>query len=165
MEGSVVLCDYAQVHAGKLYVVGGGVNLAITQDLEPPHQINLYAAILITVPWTAHNQAHTLVVSLLHEDGKKIELGRPLPGAQPPPEEYRGSIVGRFNAGRSPIMRAGDESVMPLVVPLILGVPKLDEYRLDVQIDGSSIASAKFRVINAQDAGMSVVGLPGSQLG
>jgi hypothetical protein len=153
MEASVIICDYAQVNNGKMYIVGAAGNLLVTQQAEAPHAINAWAAILVAVPWHSHNQAHKLVVSLVDEDGHKIPLAHALPGAKVSPED-EGSVVGQFNAGRSPVMQAGDETVMPMAVPLQLQVPKLGGYRVMLEIDGTEIASARFRVVFPPSLGM-----------
>ncbi|MDQ2709188.1 MAG: hypothetical protein M3Z25_16840 [Actinomycetota bacterium] len=146
MEGTVVLADYAQVHAGKLNVVGAGINLVGAHTAEAPHKINLHAAILIIVPWQSHNQAHKLTVSLGNEDGGYLPIAEAAPGVPVEPED-EGSVVGQFNAGRGPIMTPGDDSIIPLAVPIQVAVPSLGAYRVILKIDGTEIAVARFRVL------------------
>lgn len=146
MDGSVALADYAQVHGGKLNVVGAGINLIGTPSASAPHPINVYAAILLNVPWQAHNQAHNMRVSLMDADNKVVRIAETAPGITVP-EADDGSVTGQFNAGRSPIMEAGDESLLPLAVPLQVGLPGLGAYRVVLEVDGTEIASARFRVI------------------
>jgi hypothetical protein len=153
MEATVMVCDYAQVNNNKLYVVGAAGNLLTTQQAEAPHAISAWVAILVAVPWHSHNQAHKLVVSLADEDGHKIPLAHTLPGANVSPED-EGSVVGQFNVGRSPIMQAGDESVMPMALPIQIEVPQLGAYRVTLEIDGTEIASARFRVVFPPSIGM-----------
>ncbi len=154
MEASVVICDFAQVHAGKLYIVGSAINLAGTPAAEPPHPINLFAAALVRVPWQAHNQVHRLNISLRDDDGGKV----PLPTLPAPGLELRegeeGTVVGQFNAGRGPIMQAGDDSLLPIAVPLQVAVPRLDRYHVKLEIDGTELASATFRVLHGPSLGM-----------
>jgi hypothetical protein len=149
MEATVLICDYAQVHAGKLYVVGAGANLVGTLSTAPPYPIGLAAALMITIPWNAHNHLHRLKVSLVSEDGQTVEFATPQPG-QDVPEEDRGSLILQFNAGRSPLLQPGDSSLMPLAIPLNVPVPVLGGYTLNVDIDGSIEATAKFRVVAVQ---------------
>lgn len=153
MEATMIICDYAQVNNGKLYMVGGAGNLLPTPSADAPHPVNAWAAILITVPWHAHNQGHKMIITLRDADGVKVPIAQS-PAGVDVPEEQLGSVVGQFNAGRSPVMEPGDESLMPLAVPLQIPVPKLGSYRLTLEIDGSEIASARFRVVFPAQLGM-----------
>jgi hypothetical protein len=125
-------------------------------NAEPPHPINVWAGVLITVPWNAHNQAHRLSVRLEDEDGKPVPFAQPLPGAQVP-EDFDGSVTAQFNAGRSPIMQQGDESMMPLAVALNILVPKLGAYRVVLDVNGSETAFTRFRVVHMQMANLQAV--------
>lgn len=153
MKALVTICDYAQVHAGKLYITGAGGNVVLTASAEPPHPINVYAAVIVTVPWTAHNQVHRLRVSLVDEDGKVVEFTAPIPGTDTLPEDI-GSLSAQFNAGRSAMMSHPDETLMPLAVPLVAEVPHLGAYHAAVFIDGTEVATARFRVTHSQNMGL-----------
>lgn len=150
MEAVVMLADYAQVHGGKLNVVGAGVNLIGTPKVEPPHPIGIFAAVLVSVPWQAHNQAHKLRVSLEDSDGTALRIADHTPGF-PIADEDVGSVVAQFNVGRAPIMQPGDDSLVPLAVPLQVEVPSLGAYRVVVQVDGTQLAVARFRVLQTSD--------------
>jgi hypothetical protein len=148
VEASVLICDYAQVHQGKLYVTGAAVNLIATDSVEAPHPIDIHAAVMISVPWRAHNQTHRLVIGLIDEDGVTVPLGVSPPDA---PAETRGKVVAQFNVGKPAIMQHGDESLFALAIPLRTQLPALGGYRLNVEIDGTVIGTARFRVMhNAQ---------------
>lgn len=147
MAATVMVCDYAQVHAGKLYVTGAGINLMYTQQAEAPHGINVSAAALITVPWTAHNQLHRIKISLVSEDGRQVHIAEPAPGAKVDAADD-GSVVGEFNVGRAAQLQAGDESLVPLSFPLNVGLPSLGGYSVVLEVDGTELARAKFRVFH-----------------
>ncbi|MGH1552762.1 DUF6941 family protein [Streptomyces sp. L7] len=147
MRASLILCDYAQVHAGKLYVTGGGVNLIGTPSVNPPHPISIHAAVILTVPWQAHNQAHTLRVRLEDEDGTVVPIATVQTG-QKVEDEDKGSYIAQFNVGRPPIMQAGDENPVPVVVYLGPAVPKVGGYKVSVSVDGAELATARFRVMH-----------------
>lgn len=153
ISGQIILCDYAQVQANKLTVVGAGINLVMTPEATPPHPIGIWAGVLVTVPWNAHNEAHQMVIRLEDQDAKPVPFAQPLPGAQVPPD-FDGSVAAQFNVGRSPIMQAGDESLLPFVVPLNVPVPKIGPYRVVLSIDGREIAVARFRVMYMQMTSM-----------
>ena len=145
MDGTVILADYAQVHGGKLNVVGAGINLVGARSAEAPHLVGIFAAILIVVPWQAHNQAHKIKVSLVDEDGKSVPFAEAAPGVTVEPDD-EGSVVGQFNAGRSALMQPGENSLIPLAVPVQVAVPSLGAYRVVLEVDGTELASAAFRV-------------------
>jgi hypothetical protein len=155
ISGQIILCDYAQVNGGKLYVVGAGVNLVTTAKAEPPHPINLWAGVIVTVPWNAHNEAHRLCVRLEDQDSNPIRFAEPLPGAQVP-DDFDGSLTAQFNVGRSPIMQQGDESIVPLAVALNIEVPKLGPYRVILSVDKDQAAIARFRVVHMQMANLTM---------
>jgi hypothetical protein len=148
MDGVVIICDYAQANNGKLYVTGGAVNLVGTASVEAPHPVSLWAGIVVTVPWQAHNQPHKLVVSLRDQDENKVPIGRPAPGVEVR-EEDEGSFVAQFNVGRPAILQPGDETPIPLAVPLSVGLPALGSYHVTLEIDGTEVARASFRAVSA----------------
>ena len=157
ISGQIILCDYAQVHMGKLYVVGAGINLLTTPLAEAPHPINLWAGVIVTVPWNAHNEAHRLNVRLEDQDSNSIPFAQQLPGAQVP-QDFDGSVMGQFNVGRAPIMQQGDESLVPLAVALNIGVPKLGPYRVVLTVDDEQVSVARFRVIHMQMTNLQPMG-------
>jgi hypothetical protein len=140
-----ILCDYAQVNNGKLYLTGAAANLVGTPSAAPPHPISVAVGILVTIPWNAHNQLHRLKVSLVSEDGAVVPIAVPSP--TDPPED-QGSVLGQFNAGRPPLMQAGDDSIMPIAIPLNVALPTLGGYAVVVDIDGAEVARTKFRVLH-----------------
>jgi hypothetical protein len=149
VEGSVLLADYAQVNGGKLYVIGAGITFVGTPNAAPPHPIEVYAAVLLSVPWHAHNQAHRLKIALLDPDGGVVPIAQSPPGVTVASED-EGSVVAQFNAGRGPTMQVGDDSLLPLAVPLKISVPGLGSYSVVLEVDGIKIAEARFRVVHMQ---------------
>ena len=96
----------------------------------------MHVAVIVTVPWTAHNEQHVLKVSLVDPDGQLVPMeGLMLPPGAP--ESDRGRLIATFTAGRGPHMQAGDESLMPIALPLQARVPSLDAYNVVAEIDGS----------------------------
>jgi hypothetical protein len=149
ISGQIMLCDYAQVNGGKLYVTGAGVNVVVTPRVEPEHPINLWAAVIVNVPWNAHNEAHRLEVRLEDQDANPVPIAQPLPGTQVR-EGFSGGLMAQFNIGRAPSMQPGDESVFPLAAGLNVRVPKLGPYRVVLLVDDQEIAHARFRVLHMQ---------------
>lgn len=146
MTASVILCDFAQVWQGKLFLNGGGVNL-IGVPPQPPHQISIHAAVLVSVPWNAHNQLHRLTIALLDQDEEVIPLNNLISMPQTEASDA-GQIVAQFNAGRAPHMSSGDESLLPVAAQIGAELPRLDTYHVVATVDGSELARANFRVMS-----------------
>lgn len=87
MESGMLLCDFAEVIGGKLYVMGGGWNIC------PPGPHNMSVAMRIGVPWSEANVDHSLTLRLQDDGGHTIELGEP-----PKPVV----VEGQFQVGRPP---------------------------------------------------------------
>ena len=89
MRANFLLCDYAEVLNGKLYLMGAGwAKFVLTPERRT---LNISVAGLIHVPWDQTNQRTTLELALHdpdgllveNQDGKKVffkspfEIGRP----------------------------------------------------------------------------------------
>jgi hypothetical protein len=148
VRATAIICDYAQVHAGKMYLIGAPANLLITPAVGPPHPISAAIGIFVTIPWNAHNQVHRLKVSLVDEDGQNVPFAQSASG-EGTSEEDAGSFVATFNAGRHPMMHPGDDTIMPVPMALNIAVPALGGYVVKVDLDGNIEAEAKFRVMHA----------------
>ena len=95
----MLLADSAQVADGKLYVLGGGVQVLGPQ----PQPVAL--GLLIYVPWDRANIAHDWKLELLDEDGIPV-LHNEMPVI----------VAGQFEAGRP----VGWPPGRPLLVPLAI---------------------------------------------
>ena len=86
-----MLCDYAQVSEGKLYITGGGISRISGPGLPPGFTV----AALLHVPWNDTNRAIAFTLDLVDQDGRavtdpmglqirlqgQVEVGRP-PGLE-----------------------------------------------------------------------------------
>lgn len=108
MQATLILCDYAAVAEGKLYVSGGG--WTVTGPQPTPSAL----AVLLHVPWDLANTKLAFHLRLLHEDG--LPVTQPGPLGETPVE-----IGGDFEVGRPPGLRRGT----PLAVPLAINIPPL----------------------------------------
>lgn len=100
----MLLADSAQVADGKLYVLGGGVQVLGPQ----PQPVAL--GLLIYVPWDRANLAHDWKLELLDEDGIPVMHN-----------EVPVIVAGQFEAGRP----AGWPPGRPLLVPLAINFSAL----------------------------------------
>jgi hypothetical protein len=150
MQVSAMLCDYAQVAEGKLFINGAGINTIGTPVLAPPYPVQISLALLVTIPWNATNQLHTLGVELVSEGEagapvERVTLGEGLPDGHDPADE--GKIIAQFNVGRAPHMRPGDDTLMPLALPFVgIPLPRQGDYFFSITIDGTEQARLSFRV-------------------
>jgi hypothetical protein len=149
MQANLMLADYATVHQGKLFISGAGINLMVIPAAEP-YVLHFGLGITVNIPWTATNQNHRLRIALVDTDEHIVPIAPVPPGVQVP-EEDRGAIVGNFNAGRSPSMEVGEDSIMPLAFQFpSLVLPHPGTYKITMEIDGTEVACARFRVVPQQ---------------
>jgi hypothetical protein len=144
MKAVALLCDHAQVSGNKLFISGAGINLIRVANPEPPLAVNFALAIMVTVPWTATNQPHKMTVELIGDQGAGSSERVPLT-----PDD--GVIVAEFNAGRSPVMKPGEDTLLPLALPMPgLPLPQPGSYFFTVKLDGTEADRVSFRaeVIN-----------------
>jgi hypothetical protein len=145
----MMLADYAQVHQGKLYLTGAGINLMMAPPIEP-YVVNFGIGMTVTVPWTATNQNHRLRIALVDRDEVVVPVFQPPPGIVVP-EEDRGVILGNFNVGRAASMEVGEDSIMTIAFQFPnLAIPHPGSYKITVQIDGTELAYTRFRVLSPQ---------------
>ncbi len=154
MDSKVLLCDFAEVSGGKLFVTGAGISLVASSSPQPPYQVNVCLAILVQIPWNETDSEHSLTIELVSEAGggaQRVMLSDQLPEGADPAD--RGMIVALFSAARLPIMVDGDESTMPMSIPLFgLPLPQHGPYFFSVRIDGREMDRASFRLVPLPDA-------------
>lgn len=118
----MMLADAVQIAEGKLYVLGGGVDV-----LRGPFGL----AMLFHVAWDETNQPITFVVTLLNAEG------------QPMPQPTPISLSGTFEVGRPPNTPRGIELKQPIAVtfgPLSLSN---GSYEFTVECDGKPISGGR----------------------
>jgi uncharacterized protein DUF6941 len=139
LKTTLLLCDYAQEVAGKLYVLGGG------WSIYRGAPITMALAVKIAVPWDAANMPHDFSARLLTEDGADPVLETPDNGGVATPIEFQG----RFEAGRPAGLAPGSELDAPFAVN-IAGLPlPPGRYEWQVAIDGELVDRVAFTVMAA----------------
>jgi hypothetical protein len=86
MTAWITLADFAQVHAGKLFVVGGGASV-----VGVPAQFGV--GVEIIVPWANRSKAQEFRVDLVDADGRQASFPSPVAGTPPPPFQLKGQVV------------------------------------------------------------------------
>ncbi len=144
-----MLCDYAEVSGGKLFITGAGISLLASGAPSTPFPVNICLAILVSIPWTETDSRHVMTIELVSEATgaqQRVMLSDQLPEGHDPGD--MGMIVFIFSAARMPSMVPGDESTMPVAVPLFgLPLPDLGPYWFSVRIDGREMDRASFRLV------------------
>ncbi len=136
-EVTALLCDAAQVAAGKLFVLGGGWDRILVPNVPTATAV----ALIITVPWHRANERHQLRATLLTQDGGEV---RQQPGG--PPVRFEGL----FEVGRPP----GTPQGAALLVPIAISVPHTafqpGGYRWEIAVDGNVLRTLAFHVNQPQ---------------
>lgn len=151
-----MLCDFAEVSGGKLFITGAGISLLASGSPTAPYPVNICLATLVSIPWTETDARHVMTIELVSEAAgaqQRVMLSDQLPEGHDPAD--MGTIVFVFSASRLPTMIDGDESTMPVSVPLFgLPLPELGPYFFSVHIDGREMDRASFRLVARQDAAL-----------
>jgi hypothetical protein len=108
MRATLMLCDYATVADGKLYISGGGWSVT-----DPQLGASAVAA-KFEVPWTMANQPLRISFRLVDADGENVVQ----PGPNGPVPVGADATL---EVGRPPGLPAGT----PIDAPLAFGVPPL----------------------------------------
>jgi hypothetical protein len=136
-----LLCDYVQASENKLFVNGGGISRSWVAA-QPPHMIKVGVAAMVHVPYLETNQAHTITVSLVTEDGHPVIPY--FPEGMPGPSSVE--ISAQFNVGRPPTIVPGETQTWPLAANFELGLRELGGYKFVVSVDGKESTDLALRV-------------------
>lgn len=143
MEVQSILCDWAEVVNGKLYIMGAGWMKVVANQPVP-----MAVAVMVQVPWTEANRQHSIALALTTEDGQ------PVTPAVPDPPEQPIRLEGKFEVGRPPGSREG--APLPAAFAFRLSALPLNpgRYVFDLYIDGTKTATASFEA----EGGASFIG-------
>jgi len=168
MDAKVLLCDFAEVSGGKLFVSGAGLALLASATPTPPYRVNITLAVLGLINIGDTDLQHKMTIELVSlgaSSETRVMLSEDLPDVE---SADKGMIIAYFVAPRSPQMLPGDEWSMPMAIPLFgLGLPVLGAYYFSVRIDGREMDRTSFRVMPFQPQqagpppGMEAAGLAG----
>ena len=127
----MLLCDRAQVAEGKLYVLGGGWNLA-----QAGMPVPVEVAVLVAVPWTATNEKHGFGLSLVDDDGQPVEIN-----------DNTIQIAGEFEVGRPPGIKPGTALNQQMVFKFGMFALPPGGYVFEFSISDTVLGRTPFRVI------------------
>jgi hypothetical protein len=127
-----MLADAAQVHQGKLFVIGGGIAVALP---SPPGMFTpLAIAGVISLPWEEANKPHTLTIDMVDLDGQPYQVSTAT-GEVP----FR--IQANFSTAARPELRRGATLVVPIAVQFPMQL-RLGEYAFKVSLNGAEVTDA-----------------------
>jgi hypothetical protein len=139
-----ILCDYARVENGKLYIIGGGWDQITPQIL--PLSFPAYLAMKIVLPGAMAVQSVNIRIELLDQDGKMLGepvLDAPLQGTLT--AEFTGTV--RNELPKAPVF---------LAVGVQMQIARPGEFRTRLLIDDEAIAETGFSVASPLLTGSSI---------
>jgi len=129
--GFLLLTDYSEVLAGKVYAMGGGWNMLRFPSLPTEHHFGI--AFGIDVPWSETNQPHTLRLEIQDPDG--VRLG----------DEF----VVEFETGRPPGAMHGQDQRIVLSLNAQVGFENAGPHAVVVHVGEDEVARSRFYVLEA----------------
>jgi hypothetical protein len=113
----LILADAVEALNGKLYMMGGGWDQIIVQELEAPVQLQIACG--VNVPYNDTDDEHTLTMTIADPDGNAIGPTLNL----------------TFRTGRSPNLARGAATHIPFAIKAGFIFPKHGEYIVVATID------------------------------
>jgi hypothetical protein len=146
---NLMLAEYAQLHGGKLFIIGAGLFAVFAMGPNPVQQLAVCGT--ITLPFGELNREHTVSIDLVDADRKPVMVTTPM-GDQP------FKIEGKINAALPPLLSRGTSLPAPFAVLFSLPIQP-GQFNFRVMIDGneSSLLKLPFTVLQAPP------GMPGVQ--
>ena len=150
MDAKVILCDFAEVAGGKMFISGAGLALLASGTPVPPYRVNVALAIMGLIGLKDTDAQHKMTLELVYVGSgtgeTRVPLADEVPEGGDPAD--KGMFIAYFVAPRSPEMLPTDEWAMPMAIPMYgLGLPALGSYYFSVRIDGREMDRASFRLV------------------
>jgi len=128
---SAMLADSAQVHAGKLFVLGGGFDTIRTRVVPAVHKALAVVMVVEVTPGERETNL-SIEVTLMDEDMKPLG-----PRAS-----------GTLRVGEAPAHRPGQSSIVPLAIPFFdLRFPREQGYVFRVTHQDEELTRIPFTVL------------------
>ena len=144
MEIDALLCDYAQVAGGKLFISGANIDRSFFQaGAVAPYMPTFAVAGVVHVPWTETNKEHKLNFDLIDADGAQLKIPTEIDPSSP---AVKGEMI--FNLGRPSVLEIGDEQMVPFAFNFPgLPISKLGKFSIKLSIDGQEKKSLNFSLV------------------
>lgn len=127
----LILCDWAEVINGKLYIMGAGWS-----RVPANRQIGAAVAVMWKIPWAHANEPQAISLRLVTDDGQ------PVNGPDDKPIMMEGSI----EAGRPPGIKFGSPLDAPIAAILQLNL-KPGRYRFEFTVSRELAAQVSFDAV------------------
>jgi hypothetical protein len=125
----LILADFAQMVANKLYLQGGGWDkLTVNSGFPVTHQMGMAAS--FRVPWNETNQENHVEVEVVTDDGDSIA-----------------KISASFTVGRPADIPAGQDQRSQIAGNLALQLPRPGTYTIIARIENQEAARTHFNVV------------------
>jgi hypothetical protein len=118
VKATLMLCDFAQVAEGKLFISGGGWSYT--------NVLHGHIAVLFKVGWDEANHRITAAFSLLDTDGAAIPFG----------DEQQNQVTVVLEVGRPAGLPRGTDLDVPIAVPLPNVQLNPGQYEWVLHVDG-----------------------------
>lgn len=127
---ALILCDFAQIRDGLLFVQSGGVTRLVTPTL--PRRFGCYLAAMVHVPPDEAADAHRMVIKIKAADTATLVAT---------------INVAVHETARPPGLRPGEGRQVPIVVPLSqVAFQSAGQFDLQVDIDDDFAGELSFRI-------------------
>ena len=132
------LADHASLESGKVYTNGAFWNRLNFPTY--PTMVSFSVVAVIVVPWRAHHQMHKFTVAFEDADGKPVG----------------GQFEGEFQVGTMFDHKVGDNSIVPLAMPVsYIVLERAGDYLAVLTIDGAEISRWRFGALQFAAPGQS----------
>jgi hypothetical protein len=124
-----ILCDFAQVREGLLFVASGGITRAYRPELPAPLMVML--GLLVEIPADEQGRVHEIEIVVKHND-TATDIARVVAGAQAAGDTH-----------------PGESLMVPAVADLrMVGVAEYGSYDVRVNVDGNPGTYLTFYVLD-----------------
>jgi hypothetical protein len=128
---TAMLADAAQVHGGKLFVLGGGFDTISARQFPVTHRSLAIALVAEVGPEDRHRDLE-IVITLIDEDGHPLGL----------------EAKGKLRVGAPPNLPPGSPSIVPIVSPFYnVQFPEPKGYAFVITFEENELARVRFRVL------------------
>lgn len=130
---TALLCDFAQVREGLLFVSSGGVTRCHREAF--PAAINVFLALVIELDRIEAQRQHTMRVHLADEDGREIA-----------------DVNGTFEFGSAEMLLIEEQPTIPLALDLRAAVvERYGPVQMSIYLDGEFRRSVTLHVMQPPD--------------
>lgn len=129
---SALLCDFAQIREGLLFVSSGGVTRLYRSDF--PAQMGVCLALVMEAHPTEATRPHELQVIVQGQDGERLA-------------ELTGGF--QLSADSTAALETGENVQLPQAVDLrLVGIPAAGPHTIEILIDGVHARTMPFAVLD-----------------